>query len=66
MKTIIKIEIIVLVALLIVAVGVTLVTRDILMLKDPVLAQRTPEPIPQDAPVAVQAAARCSRAPSMW
>lgn len=48
MKKIIKIEIILLVFLLIVAVGVTLVTRGMLVLTEPELVQRTPAPIPQD------------------
>lgn len=54
MKTIIKIEIVLLVLLLIAAAGVTLVSKGVLVLEDPVLVQRTPEPIPQDAPVTVQ------------
>lgn len=56
MKTIIKIEIVLLVLLLIAAVGVTLVVKDMLVLEDPVLIQRTPEPIPQDGQTAEMAA----------
>lgn len=52
MKTIIKIEIVILVLLLIAAVGVTFVTRGMLILEEPALVQRTPEPIPTDVPVA--------------
>lgn len=48
MKKIIKIEIILLVLLLIVAVGMTLVSRGVLILKEPVLIARTPDPIPQE------------------
>lgn len=48
MKKIIKIEIILLVLLLIVAAGMTLVSRGVVILKEPVLMERTPKPIPQD------------------
>ena len=48
MKTIIKIEIVLLVLLLIAAAGVTLVNMDILVLSEPALVERIPEPIPQD------------------
>ena len=50
MKTIIKIEIVLLILLVIAAVGVTLVTQGMWIVEAPVLAQRTPEPIPTDAP----------------
>lgn len=52
MKKIIKIEVILLIVLLIIAVGVTFVTKGMLFIKEPVLVERTPEPIPQDAQVA--------------
>lgn len=48
MKKIIKFEIVLLILLLIVAVGMTLVSRDILIVQEPVPVQRTPEPIPVD------------------
>ena len=48
MKTIIKIEVALLILLLIVAAGVTLVNMDILVLSEPALVERIPEPIPQD------------------
>ena len=56
MKTIIKIEIVILVLLLIAAAGVTVVTRGILVLEEPALVQRTPAPIPQEEEIAQPAA----------
>ena len=52
MKKIIKIEVILLIVLLIVAVSVTFVTKGMLFITKPVLAERTPEPIPQDVQTA--------------
>ena len=57
MKTIIKIEVVLLILLLIAAAGVTLVKQDVLVLSEPVLVERTPAPIEQDeAPEQTEAA----------
>ena len=48
MKTIIKIEVVLLILLLIAAAGLTLVNMEILVLSEPALVERTPTPIAQD------------------
>ena len=53
MKTIVKIEIVVLILLVITALGLSFVDAGMLMFSDPVLIQRTPKPIPQEEPVAI-------------
>ena len=53
MKTIIKVEIVILAVLVIAAVGASLMMGGLLDTSEPVLVQRTPEPIPTDAPEAV-------------
>ena len=54
-KTIIKIEVVLLVLLLIAAAGVTLMVNGMLVLEEPVIMQRTPAPIQQDEQTAEMA-----------
>lgn len=56
MKKIIIIEVVLLILVLLAAVGVTLATKGLLFVKEPVLVERTPEPIPQDTQAAQAAA----------
>lgn len=53
MKTIIKVEIVILAVLVLAAVGASLMMSGLLDTSEPILVQRTPEPIPTDAPEAV-------------
>lgn len=55
MKKIIKIEVVLLILVLVAAVGVTLAAKGLLFVKEPVLVERTPEPIPQDTQVVQEA-----------
>ena len=55
MKTIIKIEVVLLVLLLIAAAGVTLMVNGMPVLEEPVIMQRTPAPIQQDGQMAEMA-----------